>query len=98
MTISVRVPASLRSLVGGEAVLEIAVDADTGAVTVGDVLAALASNHVALHRRLCDERGQVRTHVNVFVGQDNVRDLDGLATPVPAGADVTVLPAVSGGA
>jgi sulfur-carrier protein len=40
----------------------------------------------------------VRTHVNVFVGEDNVRDIDGLATPVPAGVDVTVLPAVSGGA
>ncbi len=95
MTINVLVPASLRSLVDGEAVL--AVDLGEGAATVGDVLARLASDHVALHRRVCDERGQVRTHVNVFVGQDNVRDLDGLATPVPAGADVTVLPAVSGG-
>lgn len=95
MTVSVRVPASLRSLVGGEAVL--AVDVGPAEATVGDVLKRLASEHVALHRRLCDERGNVRTHVNVFVGEDNVRDLDGLATPVPAGADVTVLPAVSGG-
>jgi len=94
--ISVRIPASLRSWVGGEAVL--AVDVGPGDATVADVLAQLASDHVALHRRVCDERGHVRTHVNVFVGQDNVRDLDGLATPVPPGADVTVLPAVSGGA
>ena len=53
--------------------------------------------HPGVGRRVRDEGGAVRSHVNVFVGPDNVRDLDGLATVVPAGVEVAVLPAVSGG-
>lgn len=48
-------------------------------------------------RRLRDEAGMLRRHVNVFVGADNIRDLDGADTVVSDGAEVTLLPAVSGG-
>ncbi len=44
-----------------------------------------------------DEAGAMRRHVNVFVGPDNVRDLDALHTVVPEGTELAVLPAVSGG-
>jgi molybdopterin synthase sulfur carrier subunit len=95
MPVNVHIPASLRSLVGGEATL--CLDVGDAGATVGGVLDRMALSHVALYRRVCDEQGNVRTHVNVFVGSDNVRDLAGRDTIVPAGVEVTVLPAVSGG-
>ena len=66
-------------------------------VTVGAVLDAVAVAHPAVGRRVRDEAGALRRHVNVFVGADNARDLAGADTVVPVGAEVAVLPAVSGG-
>jgi molybdopterin converting factor small subunit len=68
-----------------------------GPVTIGAVLDALAASHPAVGRRVRDEAGGLRRHVNVFVDADNARDLDGTDTTVPEGAEVSVLPAVSGG-
>ena len=61
------------------------------------VLDLLAKQHPALERRVRDERGRTRVHVNLFVADDDVRDLDGMATEIPAGADLSIIPAVSGG-
>ena len=94
MTVSVRLPAPLRPVAGGRAVLELEVD---GSADVAGLLDRLAESHPALERRLRDEQGLLRPHVNVFVGPDNIRDLAQLGTTVPDGAEVTVLPAVSGG-
>jgi sulfur-carrier protein len=66
-------------------------------VTVGAVIDAIAVAHPAVGRRVRDEAGALRRHVNVFVGSDNARDLDDVDTVVPEGVEVTVLPAVSGG-
>ena len=66
-------------------------------VTVGAVIDAVADAHPAVGRRIRDEAGTLRRHVNVFVGPDNFRDLDAEDTVVPESAEVTVLPAVSGG-
>ena len=93
--VGVRVPAALRDLTGGASTVEVAVEAPL--VTLVVVLDALAVRYPALERRVRDERGVVRPHVNLFVGADNVRDLDGPATVVPPGVDVSVMPAVSGG-
>jgi molybdopterin converting factor small subunit len=96
--VRVRVPNQLRDLVAGAAVVEVSVAAgDDGATTVAAVLDALADTHPALERRVRDELGRTRQHVNLFVGSDNVRDCDGLATPIGANGEVTILPAVSGG-
>ena len=94
MTVRVRLAETQRPHAGGERLVEL--DVADGAA-VGEVLDALAIAHPAVGRRVRDETGALRTHVNVFVGQDNVRDLDGLGSPVPAGVEVSVLPAVSGG-
>jgi sulfur-carrier protein len=92
--VRIRIPAQLRDVVAGAHV----VDIEAGErPTVRAVFDALAKEHPALERRVRDECGNVRTHVNVFVGDDNVRDLDGVATPVRSGQDVWVMPAVSGG-
>jgi len=61
------------------------------------VLDALGTTHPAIARRLRDEQGALRRHVNVFVGADNITDLAGVATPVPSGAEISLLPAISGG-
>jgi molybdopterin converting factor small subunit len=50
-----------------------------------------------VHVKVCDERGEPRQHINVFVNDDHVRAREGLATPLAAGDLVTILPAVSGG-
>ena len=94
MDVRVRVPTPLRDVAGGAAEVVVAVD---GTVTVGAVLDALATTHPALERRVRDEVGRVRPHVNLFVGEDHIRDLEALATPVPPGVEVSVIAAVSGG-
>lgn len=96
MEVRVRVPSALRQLVDGAS--SVIVDAsDQSPVTVAVVLDLLAAQHPALERRVRDELGRPRVHVNVFVGADNVRDLDGLATAVRPGQELFILPAVSGG-
>ncbi|MQA78448.1 MAG: molybdopterin synthase sulfur carrier subunit [Streptosporangiales bacterium] len=94
MRIAVVVPGALRQFTAGESRIELDVPADA---TVGTVLQTLAADRPTLHRRIQDEAGGLRRHVNVFVGDTNVRDAELLDTPVRAGVDITVLPSVSGG-
>jgi molybdopterin converting factor small subunit len=65
--------------------------------TVADALAQLAALHPGVRDRVVTEQGEVRPHINVFVGEDNIRDDRGLSTPVPDGCEIAILPAVSGG-
>ncbi len=89
-----RLAPALREHAGGASHVELDVD---DRPTVGAVLDALAAAHPAVGRRVRDEAGALRTHVNVFVGADNARDLEAADTIVPAGAEVAVLAAISGG-
>ena len=94
--IHVVIPSALRSLCDGPTR---AGKADLS-LTAGDVrglLAELARQHPQVHVRLCDERGDPRPHINVFINSDHVRARAGLETPLAAGDVVTILPAVSGG-
>jgi molybdopterin converting factor small subunit len=95
--IRVRVPTALRDLVAGAQSVVVDADSSGETVTVGDALDALAVAHPALERRVRDEMGRPRVHVNLFVGADNVRDLDGLGTSIAPGAELSIIPAVSGG-
>jgi len=98
MNVRVRVPTQLRDLIAGASVVEVSVGGASDRVTtVATVLDALAVQHPALERRIREEQGQTRPHVNVFVGSDNVRDRDGPATPVHASEELSIVPAVSGG-
>ena len=94
MNVTVRLPAALRELARGEraVVVELAEPA-----TVSTMLDALAQNLPAVERRIRDETGRLRRHVNVFVGDANVRDGAGLAEPLSDGAEVRIIPAISGG-
>ena len=87
-----RLAAALRPHADGASSLDVDV---APPVTVAAVIEAVAVAHPAVGRRIRDESGALRRHVNVFVGADAVRDPSG--TLVPEAAEVTVLPAVSGG-
>jgi sulfur-carrier protein len=91
MSVRVRVPTILRTYTKGEA----EVDADGS--TLADVIAALDRDYPGIRGRIVDEQGALRRFVNIYVGNDDVRFLDGLATPTPDGSSVSVIPAVAGG-
>ncbi len=95
MDVRVRLPTQLRNLAAGASSVVVVVDATP--VTVSSVLDSLAATHPALERRVRDEIGRTRVHVNLFVDADNIRDLDGVATAVADGSDVSIIPAISGG-
>lgn len=86
-------PGALRELAGGRARL----DLGTGVRDVRDALIRLRARAPAVYDRVVTETGLVRPHVNVFVGSADIRWAGGLETPVPDGAEVVILPAVSGG-
>lgn len=88
-------PAALRDDAGGASTVRVAPAA--ARPTVRDVLDALAAAHPRLERRLRDESGRVRRHVNLFVAGDDTRGLMGQDTPVPPGAEVLVMPNIAGG-
>jgi molybdopterin converting factor small subunit len=102
VTVDVRVPASLRRYTADSAVVPVAIGSDSGenedGPTVRSVLDRLGEVHPDLERRVRTEQGDLRPHVNLFVGVENVRDLAGLATPLTDGDELTIIPAVSGGA
>ncbi len=89
--VAVVVPAAVREFCDGRAELRL-VGGDVRAL-----LAELGRVHPEVHRRLCDERGDPRLHISVFVNEDHVRALRGLDTELTAGDVVSILPAVSGG-
>ena len=91
MSVTVKIPIQLRTVTGGEA--ETTVDE---AQTVGDVLDGLYERFDGLRERI-SEGGDLRRFVNVYVGEEDIRLLDGLDTMVEDGDEVTILPAVAGG-
>jgi sulfur-carrier protein len=94
--VHLRVPASLRTYTGGSSA--VAVDlTELDRPTVGGLLDHLSVTHPDLERRIRDEQRRLRRHVNLFLGNDNVRDLSEQDTPLTAGVEVAVMPAVSGG-
>ena len=92
MTVQVRIPTILRSYTAGSA----EVTAPEG--TLREVITALDAAYPGLAGRILDDGGQLRRFVNVYVGDEDVRFAQGLDTPVAAGARVSVIPAVAGGA
>ena len=74
-----------------------AVRIDDACATVGDALAELGRREPAAFDRVMNERGELRQHVNVFVNDENIRFIDGLASPVSDGSTIYVLAAISGG-
>ena len=91
MPVEVRLPTVLRSQAGGASVVTV----DSG--TVGEVLAKLVAEYPGLSGQVVQADGSLHKFVNIYVDDDDVRYLDGVNTPVPDGAEVSILPAVAGG-
>ena len=91
MSVTVKIPTQLRSVTDGEA------ETRVEGATVAEVLDSLYETHEELRGRIAGDDGELRRFVNVYLGGEDIRFLEGLATPVPDGAEVTILPAVSGG-
>jgi len=91
MAVSVRIPTILRTYTGGES--EVSAEGDTLAAVLDD----LDASYSGIKGRILDEAGALRRFVNVYVGNDDVRFLEDLATPTPDGVQISVIPAVAGG-
>jgi molybdopterin synthase sulfur carrier subunit len=87
------IPGALRPFAEGRNRVEIA----EPCATVAAALTRLWDRHPGLRLRVTNEQGEIRRHVNVFVGSDNIRDIGGLSSRLPDGATITILAAVSGG-
>lgn len=88
---NVRIPTPLRKYTQGLEVVSVAGD------TVAAVLGALEEKCPGIRERICDDSGKVRRFVNVFVGEEDIRFLDNLATPVREGDEISIIPAIAGG-
>ncbi len=91
MSVTVRIPTTLRTLTAGNSEVQIE------GSKVSEVLDNLEAAHPGFAQRILDESGALRRFVNVFVADDDIRYLDGLDTPVAQGATVSIIPAVAGG-
>lgn len=90
-TIIVSVPSMLRAEVDGMAELRLSVG------TVSSALERLEAEYPKLHRRICDETGTLRPHVNLFVNNAFLQECNGLDTVLCAGDVLSIMPAISGG-
>jgi sulfur-carrier protein len=91
VSVSVLIPVILRSYTGGAA------EVTAGHGKLREVIGELDASYPGIGGRILDDGGRIRRFVNVYVGDQDVRFAAGLDTPVPAGAQVTVIPAIAGG-
>ena len=92
MSISIHIPTPLRPYTNGLSVVEV------GGETVGAALKALTTQHPDLSRHLRDEQGRLRSFVNVYLGDEDIRFQQGEETLVGTGAELTIVPSIAGGA
>ena len=91
MSIQVRIPSPLRKLTKDEE--DVAVEG----ANISEILANLDTAFPGLIERICDEQGNVRRFVNIFVNDEDIRFLEEKATPVKAGDEISIVPAIAGG-
>lgn len=87
----VRIPTPLRKLTNNEELVEV------NASTVGGVIVELQSRYPGIKERLVDETGAVRRFVNVYVNEEDIRFLQNQDTPLKAGDEISIIPAIAGG-
>jgi molybdopterin synthase sulfur carrier subunit len=93
MSVNFRIPTYLAAFAEGKTSLAV----EGSPATVQAALEQLWQRHPALRDRIVDEQGEVRQHINIFVGEEAIRFAGGLATKVPDGTEILIVPAVSGG-
>jgi molybdopterin synthase sulfur carrier subunit len=91
MAVSVSIPTPLRALTGQKDTVEVE------AKDIQAMLGALETAFPGIHERLVDEKGEVRRFVNIYVGGEDIRFLQNQETPLRAGDEVSIVPAIAGG-
>jgi molybdopterin synthase sulfur carrier subunit len=91
MAIKVLIPTPLRNLTKEQDTVE------ANGKTIGDLIADLEKRHPGLKERLCDDKGEIRRFVNVYLNQEDIRFKEGRQTAVKDGDEVSIVPAIAGG-
>jgi len=91
MSVKVLVPTPLQQFTEAQATIE------CSALNVGELIDTLDQSYPGIKSRLCDEKGEVRRFLNFYVNSEDIRFLDGIATSLKDGDEVSIVPAVAGG-
>jgi molybdopterin synthase sulfur carrier subunit len=93
MPVTFHIPAALREFTAGQSLVQI----QRSPATLADALSALCTLYPGVRDRITTEQGEVRQHINIFIGNEHMRYTGGLASPVSDGCQISIVPAVSGG-
>jgi sulfur-carrier protein len=91
MAVKVLIPTPLQKLTGDQATVQ------CDGATIGDLIESLETNCPGIKARLCDEQGKLRRFVNFYLNSEDIRFLEGEATAVEDGDEVSIVPAIAGG-
>ncbi len=91
MSVLVRIPTPLRTMTKGQGELK------TEAGTIQELIDRLDQDYTGIKARLCEDDGNIRRFINVYVNEEDIRFLQGQATPLKAGDEVSIVPAIAGG-
>ena len=91
MAVTVRIPTPLRKLTSDQPEVE------ADGATIESIIEDLESNYAGIKERICDEGGNVRRFVNIYLNDEDIRFLDGISTEVNDGDEVSIIPAIAGG-
>ncbi len=89
--ITIRIPTPLRSMTGGKGEIE------GKGNSIGELIEQINVAHPGLKDRICDEQGEIRRFINIYLNQEDIRFLTGRDTPVGDGDEVSIIPAIAGG-
>ena len=93
MAVTFHIPAPLLEFTGGQPEVEV----EIAPATLADALSALWILYPGLRYRVATEQGEIREHINIFIGDHNVRFTGGLASRIADGSEISIVPAISGG-
>ena len=91
MPVKVKIPTPLRKLTSNQSEVEVAGN------TIGGVLTDMESSYPGIKDRICDDGGDVRRFINIYVNEEDIRFMDGTGTAVKDGDRITIVPAIAGG-
>ena len=91
--VTFHIPGALRQFTRGQGTVAIG----HSPTTLADALSALWTLYPGLRDRIATEQGEIREHINIFIGEEHVRYTGGLMSPVAAGSEISIVPAISGG-
>ncbi|MEE2709024.1 MAG: MoaD/ThiS family protein [Gemmatimonadota bacterium] len=91
MSVKVKIPTPLRKLTSNQSEIEVS------GVTIDTVLSDMEASYPGIKDRICDESGDVRRFINIYVNEEDIRFMDGTGTPVKDGDRISIVPAIAGG-